>query len=58
MQAMPVKTLPVEMAPVAQSDEYVATIKSRHSATINPQVDGKLTNILARSGESVRLARF
>jgi RND family efflux transporter MFP subunit len=58
MQAMPVKTLPVEMAPVAQSDEYVATIKSRHSATINPQVDGKLTNILARSGESVKAGQL
>jgi RND family efflux transporter MFP subunit len=58
MQAMPVKTLPVEMAPVAQSDEYVATIKSRRSATINPQVDGKLTRILARSGEAVKAGQL
>ena len=54
MQAMPVKTMPVEMAPVPMSDEYVATIKSRHSATINPQVDGNLIKILVRSGDEVK----
>ncbi len=51
MRAMPVKTLPVTMSPVPLSDEYVATIKSRHSATLNPQVDGTLTRILAHSGD-------
>jgi RND family efflux transporter MFP subunit len=54
MQAMPVKTMPVEMAPVPLSDEYVATIKSRHSATINPQVDGNLVKILVHSGDKVK----
>lgn len=58
MQAMPVKTMPVEMVPVAQSDEYVATIKSRSSTTINPQVDGMLTRILARSGEKVKAGQL
>jgi len=58
MQAMPVKTMPVEMAPVPQTDEYVATIKSRHSATINPQVDGRLTNIVAHSGEVVKAGQL
>lgn len=53
MQAMPVQTMTVAAAPVPQSDEYVATIKSRRSATINPQVDGNLTKILVRSGEHV-----
>ena len=54
MQAMPVKTMPVEMAPVPLSDEYVATIKSRHSATINPQVDGNLVKISVHSGDKVK----
>jgi RND family efflux transporter MFP subunit len=54
MQAMPVKTMPVEMAPVPLSDEYVATIKSRHSATINPQVEGNLIKILVHSGDKVK----
>jgi RND family efflux transporter MFP subunit len=50
---MPVQTLTVAATPVAVSDEYVATIKSRRSATINPQVDGTLTRILVQSGEHV-----
>ncbi len=35
-------------------DEYVATVKSRRSASIQPQVDGSLTRILVKSGEHVR----
>lgn len=54
MQAMPVQTMTVAAAPVPQTDEYVATIKSRRSATINPQVDGNLTAILVHSGEAVK----
>jgi RND family efflux transporter MFP subunit len=53
MQALPVQTLTVAAVPVPQSDEYVATIKSRRSATINPQVTGNLTSILVHSGEHV-----
>ncbi len=51
---MPVQTVTINSSPVPQSDEYVATIKSRHSATINPQVDGNLTEIQAHSGEQVK----
>lgn len=51
---MPVQTVTVNSSPVPQSDEYVATIKSRHSATINPQVDGNLIQIQARSGDRVK----
>jgi uncharacterized integral membrane protein (TIGR00697 family) len=40
MQGMPVQTVAVTLAPVAQSSEYVATIKSRRSATLQPQVSG------------------
>ena len=52
--AMPVQTITVQAQPVAQSDEYVSTIRSRRSATINPQVSGNLTRILVHSGEHVR----
>lgn len=58
MQAMPVQTLTVAAAPVPTSDEYVATIKSRRSATINPQVDGNLTQILVHSGDHVRTGQL
>jgi len=39
---------------VAQSSEYVATIKSRRSATMLPQVSGMVTKILVRSGDHVK----
>ncbi len=50
----PVMTMTVSSQPVAQSDEYVATIKSRRSATINPQVDGNLIRINVHSGDHVK----
>ncbi|HEY4358805.1 MAG TPA: efflux RND transporter periplasmic adaptor subunit [Acidobacteriaceae bacterium] len=52
-QAMPVQVSNVELQPVPTGDTYVATIKSRRSATIQPQVDGNLTKILVVSGQSV-----
>ena len=51
---MPVQTVTVSLAPVPQSNEYVATIKSRRSATILPQVSGLLTQILVHSGDHVK----
>ncbi|MGD0894005.1 MAG: efflux RND transporter periplasmic adaptor subunit [Terracidiphilus sp.] len=54
MQGMPVQLATVKLSPVPQSSEYVATIKSRRSATLQPQVDGRLTQILARSGDHVK----
>lgn len=52
-QAMPVQTQTIAAAPVPQYDEYVSTIKSRRSATINPQVDGNLVRIYVHSGDRV-----
>jgi RND family efflux transporter MFP subunit len=54
MQALPVQTVTVNNSPVPKSDEYTATIKSRRSATLSPQVDGNLTAILVKSGDRVR----
>ncbi|HVC48356.1 MAG TPA: efflux RND transporter periplasmic adaptor subunit [Terracidiphilus sp.] len=54
MQAMPVKTTIIALTPVEQSNEYVATIKSRNSATLQPQVSGRLTQIRVHSGDRVR----
>lgn len=53
-QAMPVQTATVSMQAVPQSSEYVATVKSRRSATLQPQVDGRLTQISVRSGDHVK----
>ena len=43
----------MSLAPVPRMDEYVATVKSRRSASIQPQVDGSLTRILVKSGDHV-----
>ena len=58
MQALPVQTLTVSDQPVPQSDQYVATIKSRRSATINPQVSGNITQILVHSGDQVKAGQL
>jgi RND family efflux transporter MFP subunit len=57
-QAMPVQTETIAAAPVPQYDEYVSTIKSRRSATINPQVDGNLVKLNAHSGDHVRAGQI
>jgi len=51
---LPVKTKTINLEPVPRVDEYVATVKSRRSANIQPQVDGTLTRILVKSGDHVR----
>jgi RND family efflux transporter MFP subunit len=55
---MPVQVSPVTMNPVPQSDSYVATIKSRRSATLQPQVTGTIRRILVKSGDSVRAGQL
>ncbi len=57
-QALPVQTQTIAAAPVPQYDEYVSTIKSRRSATINPQVDGNLVRIYVHSGERVKAGQI
>jgi len=49
-----VKIKTISLASVPKSDEYVAIVKSRRSASIQPQVDGTLTRILVKSGDHVR----
>jgi RND family efflux transporter MFP subunit len=52
--AMPVQVAPVTLSPVPNSDTYVSTIKSRRSATMQPQVDGNLVKIFVKSGDLVK----
>ena len=54
MQGLPVQTATVALEPVPQSNEYVATIKSRRSTAITPQVSGILTDIMIHSGDRVK----
>src|SRR5450432_3099637 len=52
-QAMPVKVQQAAAVPVHDSTEYVATLKSRDSAVIMPQVEGQVTHIFVHSGDRV-----
>ncbi len=50
---MPVKVQEAQALPVNDASEYVATLKSRDSAIIMPQVDGQIIQISVHSGERV-----
>jgi RND family efflux transporter MFP subunit len=52
--AVMVKTKVLERVSIPQTSEYLGTMKSRHSAILNPQVDGQVTRILVKSGERVK----
>jgi RND family efflux transporter MFP subunit len=54
---MPVKVLEAKAVPVRDSTEYVATLRSRDSAVIMPQVEGQITQILVHSGERVEAGK-
>ncbi len=51
--AMPVKVIEAKDVPVSDATEYVATLKSRDSAVIMPQVEGQITQIFVHSGDHV-----
>ena len=53
MQAMPVQVSAVAPTSVPETDTFVASIMSRRSSTIQPQVQGNLTQILVHSGQQV-----
>ncbi|MGA3090629.1 MAG: efflux RND transporter periplasmic adaptor subunit [Terriglobales bacterium] len=52
-QAMPVKVQTAKAETVDDTTDYVATLKSRDSAVVMPQVEGIITQILVHSGERV-----
>ena len=53
--AIPVQVLEITAKRIADTSEYLAILKSRHSATINPQVEGQVTKILVKSGDRVKV---
>jgi RND family efflux transporter MFP subunit len=52
--AMPVPVMTAQPRSVNISSEYLATVKSRNSTTINPQVEGQITHIFVKSGDQVK----
>jgi RND family efflux transporter MFP subunit len=51
--AMGVEAVRLTPKPVERTSEYVATVRSRRSTTIQPQVEGFVTRIVARPGQRV-----
>jgi RND family efflux transporter MFP subunit len=51
---MPVEVVTLTERAVPQTTEYVGTVKSRRSTSVQPQVEGFITAIMVRSGDSVR----
>ncbi len=54
VQALPVKVQVAQARRVGDYTEYLATLKSRNSSVLQPQVEGQITRILVRSGDRVQ----
>jgi RND family efflux transporter MFP subunit len=50
---MPVEIVTLAAKPVEHSTEFVASLKSRRSSTIQPEVEGFITRVAVRSGQEV-----
>lgn len=51
---MGVKIAPVSVAEIRETSDYLATLKSRHSIVLQPQIDGQVTQILVAAGDRVQ----
>jgi RND family efflux transporter MFP subunit len=51
--AMPVQVRIAQSQKIPDATEYLSILKSRHSATINPHVEGYITRIYVKSGDHV-----
>jgi RND family efflux transporter MFP subunit len=54
MPPMDVRTITLAPRPVPQTSDFVATVRSLRSTTIQPQVDGFVREILVRAGDRVQ----
>ena len=54
---MDVKTIALEPRPTPQSSEFVATIRSLRSTTVQPQVEGIARQIFVRAGDHVNVGQ-
>jgi RND family efflux transporter MFP subunit len=52
--AMPVQVQAVKAVSIPDTTEYLSALKSRHSANINPQVEGQVVRIFVKSGDRVK----
>jgi RND family efflux transporter MFP subunit len=49
-----VKILTLEQRPIEQASEFIATLQSLRTTTVQPEVEGIITQILVKSGDRVR----
>src|SRR5580765_5650300 len=49
-----VKLETAKPAPIEDTSEYIAVLKSLNSTAVQPQIDGQVTEIFAKSGDRVR----
>jgi RND family efflux transporter MFP subunit len=55
---LPVKVEEAQAVPVSDTSDYVATLKSRNSAVIMPQVEGQIVQIAVHSGDQVEAGKL
>ena len=51
--ATAVQTITVSDKPIEVASEFIATVKSLHSTTVQPQTDGIVTRVFVKSGDRV-----
>lgn len=52
--ATPVSIVSLAQKPIEDSSEFIATVRSLHSTTIQPQVEGYVKKIFVKSGDTVK----
>lgn len=50
----PVKAITLQEKDIEETSEFIATLRSLRSATVQPEVDGLVTRIFVKSGDRVR----
>jgi len=49
-----VKVVTLDMKPLEDASEFISTVRSLHSTTVQPQVEGRITRIFVKSGDVVK----
>jgi RND family efflux transporter MFP subunit len=49
-----VKIVALETKPLEDASEFISTVRSLHSMTVQPQVEGRITKIFVKSGDVVK----
>jgi RND family efflux transporter MFP subunit len=53
----PVEIVTLEARPIEQTSEFIATLQSLQSTTVQPEVEGLVSRIFVRSGDRVRVGQ-